>query len=256
MAREFNKPGRVLIVTIACVAGASAVAASVALAARSASLMRARSSLQPPAEASRAVVAATLVRIGLGPDALAAVGVQANATAPIFSNLRSHLAEAQGDLLQAETTYMRAQQQLATAEEAIRTQGAGARAPQELESLRAALTSAASARDTLVAAAFTASTVSLTEQQTAALRTIRGNRGKWELPLEYLTVDRTEAEWVALREALTNQRVSLARGETPNSTCLELVSSAQNDNRVSTAAVALQSNRDAVTTAWANALGQ
>src|SRR4030095_6646856 len=66
-------------------------------------------------------------------------------------------------------------------------------------------------RATALTAIFNAGVAGLNESQRLALTTIRAHRA-WEVAIESLTVERSEAEWINVREALANERISAADG--------------------------------------------
>lgn len=62
-----------------------------------------------------------------------------------------------------------------------------------------------------IPALFEAGIASLEQPQQAALRTIRTHKS-WKVPVAYKIVERTESEWVRLREALADERVIASEG--------------------------------------------
>ena len=57
----------------------------------------------------------------------------------------------------------------------------------------------------------------LSQDQQAAINTIRANAGRG-LPVQYLATTRSEADWVALRDALSNDRQATDNNVDPDAT--------------------------------------
>ena len=72
----------------------------------------------------------------------------------------------------------------------------------------------------------------------------------WELPTEYLAENRTEAEWVALRDALAVERINANHGEPFPSSVQSYLSTIRAGSKVSTAKVNLDTYLASVQTAW------
>ena len=83
---------------------------------------------------------------------------------------------------------------------------------------------------------------------------IRLHRG-WKQPTEFLTVERTEADWVALRNALANERISADHDEPADADAQLLLALARAHPAVSTAKANLDANFDVISTAWHDAAG-
>jgi hypothetical protein len=249
VAIRFSRPGSVLTVVVAGVAIASIAVASFS----SSSLWSSRRLHK--AGPGRSEVMATMAQLGLDPEALAASGVTADQVPQLVADLRTAMAGAETGLIAADGACVKAQQSQSALEEDVRAGRGGAQALSSLKSARAAAAAAVSARDTLLESEFVAATASLGNAQTTALRAIRRNR-LWQLPMEYAAVDRTEAQWVALKDALAGERIAAARGTSPSGAAHDLFTSASNDNAVSTARSRLQASGPAVKNAWIDALGQ
>jgi len=112
-----------------------------------------------------------------------------------------------------------------------------------------ALANAQATRDGALASLFTSGSAGLTSTQRASLTAIRANRS-WKLPTEFLVVSRTEAEWIALRDALSNERTAAKNGDTPNATCQALLGTERAVAAVASARASLDTNLSSVTSAW------
>ena len=204
------------------------------------------------APAASGSLAVALMRAGLGADALAAAGVGANSVGGLAQSAQTALANV--SLAQLDAAYGTAK---VAFDARARRVSAGLASPEEiteLATLTSALEAAESARTAGIDALFAAVTASLTNTQRARLATIRANKA-WKLPIELLTVERTEAEWIELRDALSNERITAKHGEATNQACQSLLAAARADATVAAAKVAHDSNLAPVTAAWESATG-
>jgi len=119
---------------------------------------------------------------------------------------------------------------------------------------KTALESAEAARLSVLDGYFTAATSSLTSNQRAALVTIRANKA-WSFPEEYLVVNRSEADWIALRDALANERIAVDLPDTLSQTCQALLAAVRADPAVSFASTSVETSLTQVTSAWNTAAG-
>src|SRR5262249_37480178 len=103
--------------------------------------------------------------------------------------------------------------------------------------------------------AFNAATASLSTAQRTALTNIRANKD-WDVPTEFLLVNRPEAQWVLLRSALANERIAAAAGQPASADAQAALNTFRSQTQVAAAKAALDANLAATTTAWNQALGQ
>jgi hypothetical protein len=193
------------------------------------------------------------MRLGVEPEALAAGGVSSTRVAGLFSRARDHLGEHEGIIGSADEELGAASAALTALEDKVR---AGQSAPQDLAALaaaRARVQTARTSRDALLASASAAVSTDLTEPQVATIQAVAGNRA-WNLPVKYLVLNRSEAQWVSLRDALASQRINAARGREIEPAASLIVAQADAEPAVAAAASQMQSNGAAVGTAWAEAL--
>ena len=109
---------------------------------------------------------------------------------------------------------------------------------QELDQLTTAVTSLATAEATLatgLTALAAAATAELEPAARTALASIQGNQNRG-VPIKYLAASRTEAEWVALRNALAANRTLGRWSEEPDGATSALLSTADSQ------AAAVQAN--------------
>lgn len=195
----------------------------------------------------------TLHRVGLDPASLAAAGVTGNAAGGIVSALKSHFVSSPSTLAEADTAYASAR---VAHDQLDRKVAAGNVSGQDVVALQQAVANLASAtttRTNALNAAFTAATANLSEGQKTTLSTIQANRS-WELALPYLAANRTQSEWVALRNALANKKISTKYGEAADPAATQLLQTVDATAAVSNAKANSETYLAAVTTAWNSAV--
>ena len=69
-------------------------------------------------------------------------------------------------------------------------------------------------------------------------------------------VDRTEVQWVQLRDYLANERIAEKLGEEPDANAQAALAQIRNNLAVSTAKANLDANLAVVELAWAQAVGE
>ena len=102
---------------------------------------------------------------------------------------------------------------------------------------------------------FLVGTANLPSAQRLRLAKIRSQGTTWNMPVEYLVVDRSEQQWVRLREALANERISAELEEDPDATDQAHLASVRDDTDVSAAMTALETRLPEVRAAWEGAIG-
>jgi hypothetical protein len=113
----------------------------------------------------------------------------------------------------------------------------------------AELATAKAARQSALDEVFAAGVLGLPADQRALLTTMRSN-GSWSLPVAYLTVERREAEWVQLRDALDARRIFQGWGEGPPDEVTSLLATVESDPTVSKATADLDAGIAAIQSAW------
>jgi len=151
---------------------------------------------------------ALLHRLGLDAEALAAAGVEPGRVDRIIKRLVEALAEEDRSVGSIDWRFADAGIRLAQAErdEAARHN------PQDRQAAEQRLAARTRQRDELIDRLFTRAARPLSPDQQGMLATIRSNR-QWNVPIEFLVVDRSEEQWLELRNALTAERQCRERGE-------------------------------------------
>jgi len=200
-------------------------------------------------------LATALTRAGLDAEALAAAGVAPNAVATVVGNVAEHMTDNPGALELADTAYTAARRQR---DQLKRTIQSGRASQEQLEAYPGAQGQFAQARAQRQAAIddiFTAGTVSLSNSQRGTLTALRGH-ADWDLPLEFLVVDRSEADWVQIRDGLANERIAAKLDEDPDANAQTALSQFRGNPMVTTARANIDANLAVVELAWQQALDQ
>lgn len=190
-----------------------------------------------------------MIRAGLDAKALAAAGVSSGSIAAVVQAAANAAGEQASALATADANYA---SNRATADRLQRRIQSGHGDQEDVTAYQAACTardSAATARETALAAIITGATAGLSSGQRSTLATIRANRS-WNLPLEFLVVNREQAEWVAVRDALANEKIAAKLGDEPDAASQTALGVWRANQAVAAARVSLDTNLAALTTAW------
>jgi hypothetical protein len=194
-----------------------------------------------------------LIRAGLDPQALAAVGVSSNAISGLISSFRTAMEAEPTRLSTADTQYDTARVESDRLRRLIES---GRGSTQDVSSYQTqvqALSTATAGRASALAAFSAAAMQNLSANQIAMLGRIKANRVR-ELPVEFLVIDRSDAEWVSLRDALANERIAAKHGEEPDAAQQAALATWRSNASVSSAKVSLDTNGAAVKAAWTAAV--
>lgn len=190
---------------------------------------------------------AALVRAGLEPESLAAAGLTEQQAATALAALKTYFTNNAYSFTAAASNLATHTQ---TVNSLTRKVQAGVATEQDLAALASAkssLTSAQSAQASLMTSFRAAA--NLSQGQLAVIDTIRANRS-WGLPVQYLTVNREESDWVALRNALANERIADKLGAEPDQDARNLVLSANAHQTVAAAVINIGANGGLIRNAW------
>ena len=193
-----------------------------------------------------------LHRAGLDARSLTAAAVSSNSVSSVINAAREELGTVAASLNSADASFVQARQQVETLERRIQGGQGSAEDVTALAAARSSQTSAAASRQSALSSLFNAGTAGLSQTQRTVLTNTRAN-AQWEVPVEYLTVTRTESQWVALREALANERIALAHNESPASAAQTLLQEVRSNLSVAAAITSLAANHTTVNAAWQQA---
>ena len=234
----------------------AALTAGVAL---TASIKRAeaRSALPPhlltPMTSSEVAVA--LHRVSLDPEALAAAGLSPAETTALVDNAWELMGANPEALRIAQDAHATA---VATADNLERVVRSGLATPEQITQYAQAqeqLGDASADLQGALNAIFNAATADVTPPQLNLLSTIRTNR-VWGKPIEFLTVPGAELERVALRNAVSNERISAELEEPPDPADQALLNQWRTNPTVALAIANLQANLVLIEQAWNQATNE
>ena len=196
-----------------------------------------------------------LLSAGLSPRALAAAGVSQSSILATLQAAADQMNAAPIALDNAEETRATARN---AADALARKIQSGKASQEEIASYPAAaiaLAAAEAACQSVLDNYFSSAISNLPVGQRTALTNIRANRA-WGLAEEYLVVNRSEAEWIALRDALANERIAVDLPETLSPSAQALLSTVRATPAVAASLTASQTNLPAISTAWNTAQGE
>ena len=210
---------------------------------------------------TRSEAETVLYRLGLDPESLAACGVDSGGASIVVANLTAHLRENPGAIRDADAAYDEAR--VAHDQLRERVVAGTAASDGDVAALRTAeqtLASASTARDAAMNAARTAATTDLPEMQRTVLATVHaaeqhGSRVSRAIPVEFMVAERTESQWLAIRNALANERISAKRGELADTASQELLGRVRSEAAVASASAGMAQRRGSVRLAFDRALG-
>jgi hypothetical protein len=204
-------------------------------------------------EPGAAEIEAAMLRSGLSPQTLLAAGLDAQAVGLTASLGRGHLAENWLPFRAAETRLDAARDACETLERKVRQGVAKGEEESQFAAAQAELAAAELDYQAGAGALRSAALQGASGAQREAFDRILGGVPR-DLPVQYAVVERADAEWVHLRDALANLRISAQLGEEPDPECVSSVNKANADPAVAAAAAGLQS-LPAAEEAWNLALG-
>ena len=194
-----------------------------------------------------------LLRADLGPEALTAAGALATDVTTLVTAAQQYMTLNPGVLDSADAAFADARVDVDQLTRLIRSGQGTAQDVQDLGTAQAAMSSAETQRDGVLDAVVTAGAALFTPGEQQTLATIKAN-SSWDLPIEFLVVNRTEPDWVLLRECLANERIAAAEGEAADPDCQTTLTQLRGDPAVITATNNLTMNLAAVTAAWHDAI--
>jgi hypothetical protein len=202
-----------------------------------------------------AELALALHRVGLDPEALTAAGVSPSAVETVVGDAVEHLMVNLPLIEAADDAWAQSRQQCDQLKRVIQSGRATEDQIEAYPEARNQLALAEAQRQSLLDDLFSAATDALSESLRNTLATIRGNRN-WDLPLEFLVMDRPEPEWVLLRDCLANERIADNFGEDPDPDAQAALAQIRSNPLVAVAKANLDANLTVVATAWHQAVGE
>jgi hypothetical protein len=191
----------------------------------------------------------TLIRAGLDSAALAAAGVSANSVSSVLQAVATSINNDPTRLSSADTSYASARRDVDRLRALIESGKASQEDVSAYQSASSSLATATAARTAALDAYFTAGAGILSEGQRSTLTTIRANRAH-ELPIEFLVVNRSQEEWVDLRDALANERIETEIGEEPDAGDQAALATWRAVNAVASAKSSSDANLATVASSW------
>ena len=201
-------------------------------------------------------LATALYRVGLQPENLTASGVASGVTDDVVVGVKTWLGQNTRALGDADQAYFDA---ITKRDQLVRLVQSGLASPEQIAECQVAKTdfdTKDAARKALLDTVFNAGTAPLLSGQKTQLARLRVNQSAWNVPLEYLVLDRTQEDWVHVRQALANERISARYGEDPDPDDQAYLATVRADPTVSTAKVNLDTNLGAVKAAWEQAAAE
>jgi hypothetical protein len=201
----------------------------------------------PPSE-PHLVLRGALARTGLAAPELAVAGITAPQAAQLVLLAKESEVVTQNQLAPAGEALAQARAAVAALEEAVR--GGAQERLQELAAARVAAAAAEAAVESLINDVFTTATQGQPPGVVQLLRQVESNRRYKRLPLEFLVSERTEADWAALKSALTHERVCTKLGEPTNQEVMTRLAAFRAEEAVAAARTRIEANRATVEAAW------
>ncbi len=195
----------------------------------------------PPPQNPATDLTDALLRVGFDAKALTAVGLSANGAAAFVAAFRGSCAIQAVVVDQADTAYSAARVSSDALRRKIESGKGSAEDVTEYQAQLAAMATAKTTSDAALTAARAPAEALLSQAQRAQLASIRANK-TWELPMEFLLVDRSEVQWVALRDALSNEKIAPRYGGQTAPEHAAVLSAARSNNDVALAKTRLDTN--------------
>lgn len=208
--------------------------------------------VEPPPPPADNAFAGLMMRVGLGADALCAAGVRAAGISSVIATARAQhdlnpiLDNLDVSFAQAKTNMDRLQRSVRSGRGRGEDVTALAQAKTDYENAKAA-------RQAYIDGLRSAGTAALDPGIRQTVETIYANNS-WRFPTQYLVMDRSEADWVALRDALAAKRISENYSETFAQSAQDHLAVVDAEAEIATAKVNLDTYLAAVQTAWNSAV--
>lgn len=195
-----------------------------------------------------------LLRAGISPQALAAIGAPTGGIPGLVSAAEQHFVTGAASLTSADAGYAIAKRETDRLRRLIESGKGSQEDVANFQTQSAALASASAAQEATLSALLDAATAGLTANQRTLLRRIQAAKG-WGLPIDFAVVERSQEEWVELRGALANERFASKYGEEADPAAAAFLAHARADQAVAAARASLDTNQAAITASWNAAHG-
>jgi hypothetical protein len=197
-----------------------------------------------------------LRRVHLGPQELAAIGLSAQQTTALVGRARSGLSGSIVAFRAADDAAANARKELDRLERLVRSGLGTENDVSALTTAQSTLASTTATRQQQLDAVLAAGVGdALSPDQMATLATVRTN-SVWDIPLEYRcrSGQVLERDWVALRDALADQRIAARQGGSPSQGSQSVLDAWGQDTAVSGAHTNLANGLETVTAAYNSAI--
>lgn len=191
-----------------------------------------------------------LIRAGLAPEELAALGLSSGTAGQVTTAAAEGAVDSIATIRTADAAFAAADVEYHRLHHLAMTDASQAEA---LATAQATLTTATTARNNAITAVQNAGTALLSSEQQGLLATLNANRS-FGTGTALSAVNRTPAQWVALRDALSHERIQNKRGLAVDETAASLLTSARGASAVVAAQAGLTTNLAAVRAAWDTAI--
>ncbi|MFN0207736.1 MAG: hypothetical protein ACKVS6_15620 [Planctomycetota bacterium] len=163
-----------------------------------------------------------LYRGGLDPTALAACGVNSESVSGVVTGVETYFSNNPTALATADENYSSAKVSYEALSRKVANGNASAQDISNLATATTTLATEATARANVMNAIITAATANLNNGQKLLLTKLAANRS-WALDTHFSVVDRTQAQWVALRDAVATKKINEKYNEQIDSAAATLI---------------------------------
>lgn len=248
-----NRTGAVLHIALGFIAAGAVAWAGIASVWPSSTGARVPSRFRTPP--NHVEVAATLGRLGLTPNTLAAAGLTSEQVSVFTAAAAGHVRDNITNYRVAKESEAQAKNQADRLERRIRSGRGTAEDVTALAAARASASTARSQQQAVLDAALAEGAQEVTGPVMAKVNVFRIHKLAWDVPERYLGDERSESQWIELRDALANETIALRHNQEPDPTAQQVLQAARATVN-SVAAVSNLQNLAELTAAWRTAMGQ
>ena len=203
----------------------------------------------PPPPPANTEMASVMMRAGLDAPALAAAGLTANEVTTLVAAAVAQFNTNPSTLAGLDLAYAQARTSVDSLRRLVRSGQGSAEDVTALATAKQTLLSATNARTSYLDGLRSTGLAGVSASASATVDRILAN-GIWDLPTQYLVKDRTQAQWVDLREALSVEAIAAKYGEPFPQVTQSYLAGVNAESEIATAKVNLDTNLAAVQTAW------